>query len=186
MENRIKEQQLGLFRDRTSCHAWWANQFRLLLSSAAYLLLETLRRLGLRGIELARATGGNHPITAPESRSGRHSQYATNPIVVEFELSPPRALLLLPGALLRLSPLGAGPGTTITKVANSRCLLMPLLRHHLARFSTEHLAIATECIRSLRQPSHDGKSGLEAQKRWRRLQRFELIPKVSYWRSIRR
>jgi Transposase DDE domain group 1 len=55
MENRIKEQQLGLFSDRTSCHAWWPNQFRLLLSSAAYLLLETLRRLGLRGTELARA-----------------------------------------------------------------------------------------------------------------------------------
>ena len=48
MENRIKEQQLGLFSDRTSCHAWWANQFRLLLSSAAYVLLETLRRIGLK------------------------------------------------------------------------------------------------------------------------------------------
>ncbi len=35
MENRIKEQQLGLFAGRTSCHGWWANQFRLLLSSAA-------------------------------------------------------------------------------------------------------------------------------------------------------
>jgi hypothetical protein len=55
MENRIKEQQLGLFSDRTSCHAWWANQFRLLLSSAAYALLETLRRIGLRGSEWARA-----------------------------------------------------------------------------------------------------------------------------------
>jgi hypothetical protein len=31
--NRIKEQQLGLFSDRTSCHAWWANPYRLLLSS---------------------------------------------------------------------------------------------------------------------------------------------------------
>ena len=30
MENRIKEQQLDLFADRTSCHNWWANQFRLL------------------------------------------------------------------------------------------------------------------------------------------------------------
>ena len=30
MENRIKEQQLDLFADRTSCHKWWANQFRLL------------------------------------------------------------------------------------------------------------------------------------------------------------
>ncbi len=35
MENRIKEQQLDLFADRTSCHRFLANQFRLLLSSAA-------------------------------------------------------------------------------------------------------------------------------------------------------
>jgi hypothetical protein len=55
MENRIKEQQLGLFADRTSCHAFLANQFRLLLSSAAYVLIESLRRLGLCGTELARA-----------------------------------------------------------------------------------------------------------------------------------
>jgi hypothetical protein len=55
MENRIKEQQLGLFADRTSSHGWWANQLRLLLSSAAYVLLETIRRIGLRGTELARA-----------------------------------------------------------------------------------------------------------------------------------
>jgi hypothetical protein len=55
MENRIKEQQLGLFADRTSCHGWWANQFRLLLSAAAYVLMETIRRVGLCGTELARA-----------------------------------------------------------------------------------------------------------------------------------
>ena len=58
MENRIKEQQLGLFADRTSCHGWWANQLRLLLSSAAYVLVETIRRLGLHGTELARAQAG--------------------------------------------------------------------------------------------------------------------------------
>ncbi len=58
MENRIKEQQLDLFADRTSCHAWWANQFRLLLSSLAYSLLEAMRRLALRGTELARAQAG--------------------------------------------------------------------------------------------------------------------------------
>jgi len=58
MENRIKEQQLGLFADRTSCHGWWSNQFRLLLSSAAYVLLETIRRVGLKGTELARAQVG--------------------------------------------------------------------------------------------------------------------------------
>jgi hypothetical protein len=58
MENRIKEQQLGLFADRTSCHCWWANQFRLLLSSCAYVLIEGLRRLALSGTELARAQAG--------------------------------------------------------------------------------------------------------------------------------
>jgi hypothetical protein len=55
MENRIKEQQLGLFADRTSCHAFIANQFRVLLSAAAYVLVETLRRVGLAGTELAAA-----------------------------------------------------------------------------------------------------------------------------------
>lgn len=58
MENRIKEQQLGLFSDRTSCHSWWANQFRVILSAAAYVLMETIRRIGLRGTELARAQVG--------------------------------------------------------------------------------------------------------------------------------
>jgi len=58
MENRIKEQQLGLFSDRTSCHYWWPNQFRLLLSSCEYVLLEALRRLGLKSTELARAQVG--------------------------------------------------------------------------------------------------------------------------------
>ena len=58
MENRIKEQQLGLFADRTSCCGWWANQFRLLLSSCAYVLMERSRALGLAATELARAQAG--------------------------------------------------------------------------------------------------------------------------------
>jgi hypothetical protein len=58
MENRIKEQQLGLFADRTSCHRFLANQFRLLLSSAAYVLMQRLRREALAGTELARAQVG--------------------------------------------------------------------------------------------------------------------------------
>ena len=55
MENRIKEQQLQLFSDRTSCHRWWPNQFRLLLASLAYTLMNTIRRLGLKGSQYARA-----------------------------------------------------------------------------------------------------------------------------------
>src|SRR4051794_1243657 len=57
-ENRIKEQQLDLFADRTSCHRFAANQFRLLLSSAAYLLVQALRRTALAGTELADAQVG--------------------------------------------------------------------------------------------------------------------------------
>jgi hypothetical protein len=55
MENRIKEQQLGLFADRTSTAFLRSNQLRLYCSSIAYCLLEALRRVGLRGTEMARA-----------------------------------------------------------------------------------------------------------------------------------
>lgn len=58
MENRINECQLGLFADRTSCHLWWPNQFRLLLASLAYVLMERLRTIGLAGTDLARAQVG--------------------------------------------------------------------------------------------------------------------------------
>jgi hypothetical protein len=52
MENRIKEQQLDLFSDRTSCQRWWPNQFRVLLSALAYVLVEAIRRLALKGTEM--------------------------------------------------------------------------------------------------------------------------------------
>lgn len=55
MENRVKEQQLGLFSDRTSCHAFPANQFRVLLSAAASVLVEHVRRVALHGTDLAKA-----------------------------------------------------------------------------------------------------------------------------------
>jgi DDE family transposase len=55
MENRIKEQPLHLFADRTSCRTMRANQIRSFFSSMAYVLLEALRRLGLSGTEMAGA-----------------------------------------------------------------------------------------------------------------------------------
>ncbi len=55
MENRIKEQQLCLFAARTSCHTMRANQLRLWLSGAAYVLLQTLRQFALADTELAKA-----------------------------------------------------------------------------------------------------------------------------------
>ena len=57
-ENRIKEQQLDLFADRTSCMNWVPNQLRVLLSALAYTLLEAIRRLALTGSQLARACCG--------------------------------------------------------------------------------------------------------------------------------
>jgi hypothetical protein len=54
MENRIKE-QLMLFADRTSTAFLRSNQIRLYFSSVAYLLMAALRRLGLKGTELASA-----------------------------------------------------------------------------------------------------------------------------------
>lgn len=58
MENRIKEQQLDLYADRTSAHTMRANQLRLWFSSMAYVLLNHLRHFGLRGTELQRAQAG--------------------------------------------------------------------------------------------------------------------------------
>ena len=58
MENRIKEQQLDLFANRTSTSIMRANQIRLWFSSVAYTLLQALRRLGLEGTQFERAQCG--------------------------------------------------------------------------------------------------------------------------------
>ncbi len=54
MENRIKELKRDLAMDRTSCHAFTANQLRLLLHAAAFVLLSLLRKL-LAGTALGKA-----------------------------------------------------------------------------------------------------------------------------------
>ena len=54
IENRIKELHHGLAIDRTSCPRFLANQFRVLLTAAAYLLMQELRRRA-GGTTLARA-----------------------------------------------------------------------------------------------------------------------------------
>lgn len=55
MENRIKEQQLDLFADRTGAHTMRANPLRFYFSSFAYVLMHALRRLGAQGTPFARA-----------------------------------------------------------------------------------------------------------------------------------
>lgn len=56
MELRIKDHKTYLKSDRTSCNSFEANQFRLFLHSAAYVLIHTLQKELLRATELANAT----------------------------------------------------------------------------------------------------------------------------------
>lgn len=58
MENRIKEQQMDLFADRTSCHGMASNQLRLWFSAFAHQVMARLRQGALQGTELARASIG--------------------------------------------------------------------------------------------------------------------------------
>ncbi|MBV9490639.1 MAG: transposase, partial [Verrucomicrobia bacterium] len=109
--NRIKEQPLDLFSDRTSCHAWWPNQFRLLLASFAYVLVESLRRVGLAGSELARAQAGTIRLQAAQHRGGGGAQHPPGAAMVELGVSLAGALRPWRGLLRRLKPGGAGPGT---------------------------------------------------------------------------
>jgi Transposase DDE domain group 1 len=55
-EHEITDHQLSLKSDRTSCHRFAANQLRVFLHAAAYVLLETLRREVLRTTQWAAAT----------------------------------------------------------------------------------------------------------------------------------
>ena len=55
MENRIKEQQLMMFADRTSCETFRANQVRLYMSTVAYIVMRAMREFGLQGTEMAQA-----------------------------------------------------------------------------------------------------------------------------------
>jgi len=57
-ENRIKEQQLDLFADRTSTGKMWSNQLRLYFSSIAYVLLQNARRSGLAGTGWRKRSAG--------------------------------------------------------------------------------------------------------------------------------
>jgi len=55
MEGFIKNHKSFLHSDRTSCHSFKANQFRLILHSAAYVLLHYLTQKGLDGTRWAKA-----------------------------------------------------------------------------------------------------------------------------------
>ena len=87
MENRIKEQQLHLFADRTSCHDFAANQFRVLRAAAAYVLVEHIRRTTLAGSDLA--TASVNTIRLRLLRIGALVQRSVRRIVVRIASSSP-------------------------------------------------------------------------------------------------
>lgn len=91
MENRIKEQQLALFADRTSSHQMRSNQLRLYFSSFAYVLIQSLRRMGLQGTILARAQCDT--IRLKLFKIAAHIRVSVRRVVMAFSESYPLAPL---------------------------------------------------------------------------------------------
>ena len=91
MENRIKEQQMALFADRTSTHEMLSNQLRLYFSSFAYVRMQTLRRLGLEGTSMAKAQCDT--IRLKLFKIGAHIQLSVRRVRIAFSESYPHAEL---------------------------------------------------------------------------------------------
>lgn len=105
MENRIKEQQLGLFADRTSTARMRSNQLRLYFSSFAYILMQRLRQLGLKGTELAQAQCDT--IRLKLFKIGAQIEVTVRKVWVSFSESYPY-LSLFQRVLARLQQLPSG------------------------------------------------------------------------------
>jgi len=91
MANRIKEQQLSLFADRTSTHEMRSNQLRLYFSSVAYVLMQTLRRVGLTGTSMAKAQCDT--IRVKLLKIGAQIRISVRRIWIAFSESCPQAAL---------------------------------------------------------------------------------------------
>jgi hypothetical protein len=119
MENRIKEQQLDLFADRTSTHTMRANQLRLYMSTFAYVLLRTLRRLGLQETDLAAAAMRHYSQPPAEVRCADSHQRASGAHCLLRELPGTSALRPSPAQ----PPAGADPRRARVATARSLTLL---------------------------------------------------------------
>lgn len=93
MENRIKEQQLYLLADRTSTHWMRSNQLRLYLTSFAYVIMETLRRLGLHETEMSHAQC--HTIRETLFKIGAHIRMTVRKVWLSISESYPFSDLLI-------------------------------------------------------------------------------------------
>jgi hypothetical protein len=92
MENRIKEQQLYLFSDRTSTHWMRSNQLRLYFASFAYVLVETLRRIALCGTEMSNSQC--HTIREKLFKIGAQIRLTVRKVWLSLSESYPFAYLL--------------------------------------------------------------------------------------------
>ena len=91
MENRIKEQQLDLFADRTSTHYLKSNQLRVWFAAVGYVVLNALRRTALPGTALARAYCGT--LRAELLKIGGVVKVSVRRIAVALSSAYPRAEL---------------------------------------------------------------------------------------------
>lgn len=107
MENRIKEQQLYVFADRTSAATMRANQIRLYFSSVAYVLLHALRRIGLAGTEMESAQC--HTIRARLLRIGAQVRVTVRKIWISLSSAYPYQALF-ERVLQQLQGLAPVPG----------------------------------------------------------------------------
>ena len=86
IENRIKELHDGLQIGRTSCCRFWANQFRVLLTAAAYVLMQELR------LRAARTACARTQVTGLRERLlklGVHVVVSVRRIVLHLPTSTP-------------------------------------------------------------------------------------------------
>ena len=119
MENRIKECQGDMFADRTPAATMRANQLRLWFASMAYVLMCALRRIGLAGSELARATCGT--IRLKLLKIGAQVTISVRRVKIAFASSYPGTTDFCPGpcpAAIRPRPETASsthPATTKEK-----------------------------------------------------------------------
>ena len=103
MENFIKDHKVALNSDRTSCHSFSANSFRLFLHSAAYVLMHALREKALAGTELAKAQFDT--IRLRVLKIGAEVQELKTKLVFRLPAScPVKALLKTMNRNLALSP----------------------------------------------------------------------------------
>jgi xanthine/CO dehydrogenase XdhC/CoxF family maturation factor len=102
-ENRLKELHYGLGFDRTSCSRFWANAFRVLLTAAAYVLLQALRA------RLAATPAASYQVSTLRERLfklGARVQVSARRIVLHLPSAFPWLALWQAVALA----LGASPG----------------------------------------------------------------------------